>query len=293
MITLLTQDQERDVKPLLVSYSRSLMFRRLQILAFLVILAFCVGLALFWSEFNINLLLQRLPLFTDYFSRLFTLDDGNPVWSDPAEWLWGWKKWLITILETLLIAYVGTILGAIGGFLCSFAAASNLSPVYIRIPVRRFLEFCRTVPEIVFALIFVISFGLGPMAGVLALTIHTLGSLGKLFTEINENIQMNSVEGLKSTGASHVETIYYAVLPQVISGFLSYTILRFEINFRGASVMGFVGAGGIGYELITSVRRFYYSDISGILFLIICTVFLLDFIADSLLTRINQNGRLK
>jgi len=293
MITLLTQDQERDVKPLLVSYSRSLMFRRLQILAFLVILAFCVGLAFWWSEFNVSLLLQRLPLFSDYFSRLFTLADGQAVWSNPAEWLWGWKKWLITILETLLIAYVATILGAIGGFIFSFAAASNLSPLYIRIPAKRFLEFCRTVPEIVFALIFVISFGLGPMAGVLALTIHTLGALGKLFTEINENIQMNAVEGLKSTGASHVETIYYAVLPQVISGFLSYTILRFEINFRGASVMGFVGAGGIGYELITSVRRFYYSDISGILFLIICTVFLLDFIADSLLTRINQNGRLK
>ena len=238
MITLLTQDQERDVKPLLVSYSRSLMFRRLQILAFLVILAFCVGLAFWWSEFNVSLLLQRLPLFTEYFSRLFTLDDGQAVWSNPAEWLWGWKKWLITILETLLIAYVATILGAIGGFIFSFAAASNLSPLYIRIPA-------------------------------------------------------NAVEGLKSTGASHVETIYYAVLPQVISGFLSYTILRFEINFRGASVMGFVGAGGIGYELITSVRRFYYSDISGILFLIICTVFLLDFIADSLLTRINQNGRLK
>jgi phosphonate transport system permease protein len=293
MITLLTKDQEREVKPLLVSYSRSVVNRRLKILTFAFVMSVCIVMALWWSGFDLGLLWRRLSLFTDYFSRLFTLDDGHPVWNDFAEWFWGWKKWLRTILETLLIAYVGTILGAMGGFLCSFTAASNLSPVYIRFPVRRFLEICRTVPEIVFALIFVISFGLGPMAGVLALTIHTLGSLGKLFTEINENIQMNAVEGLKSTGASHVETIYYAVLPQVISNFLSYTILRFEINFRGASVMGFVGAGGIGYELITSVRRFYYSDISAILFMIICTVFLIDFIADILLTRINHNGRLK
>jgi phosphonate transport system permease protein len=127
------------------------------------------------------------------------------------------------------------------------------------------------------------------MAGVLALTIHTLGALGKLYTEIVENIDMKPVDGLTSTGGSHVETISYAVLPQVMSGFATYTLLRFEINFRGASIMGFVGAGGIGQELIAAVRKFYYSDVSAILLLIIVTVFILDMATGRVLSRLNRS----
>jgi phosphonate transport system permease protein len=132
------------------------------------------------------------------------------------------------------------------------------------------------VPDIVFALIFVIAFGLGPMAGVLAITIHSIGALGKQYAEMVENIDMKPVEGLRSTGASWIASMRFAVLPQVVAGFASYTLLRFEINVRSASVMGFVGAGGIGVELITAIRKFYYSDVSAILLLIILTVFVID-----------------
>ena len=138
------------------------------------------------------------------------------------------------------------------------------------------MEFCRTVPDIVFALIFVIAFGLGPMAGVLAIMIHSIGALGKLYSEIVENIDMKPVEGVRSTGASWVSCMRFAVLPQVAAGFASYTLLRFEINVRDASVMGFVGAGGIGQELVVAVRKFYYSDVSAILLMIIVTVFVID-----------------
>ena len=124
------------------------------------------------------------------------------------------------------------------------------------------MEFCRTVPGIVFALIFVIAFGLGPMAGVLAIAIHCIGALGKQYAEMVENIDMKPVEGVRSTGASWLACMRFAVLPQVAAGFASYTLLRFEINVRDASVMGFVGAGGIGMELITAIRKFYYSDVS-------------------------------
>jgi phosphonate transport system permease protein len=171
-----------------------------------------------------------------------------------------------------------------------FLAASNLSSRRTRWLARRFLEFCRTVPEIVFALIFVLAFGLGPMAGVLALTIHTMGALGKLFTEIVENIDMKPVDGILSTGGSWSESIRYAVLPQVASGFATYGLLRFEINFRGSSIMGFVGAGGIGQELLSAVRKFYYSDISAILLMIIVTVFILDILTERLLRRISRLG---
>ena len=113
--------------------------------------------------------------------------------------------------------------------------------------VRRFCELCRTVPELVFALMFVIAFGLGPVAGVLAVAIHTLGALGKLFAEVVENIDMKPVEGVSATGAHWTTAMRYGALPQTMSNFVSYTLLRFEVNVRGATVMGFVGAGGIGH----------------------------------------------
>jgi phosphonate transport system permease protein len=163
------------------------------------------------------------------------------------------------------------------GFALNFLAAENTSPAtWLRIVVKRLMEFCRTVPDIVFALIFVIAFGLGPMAGVLAIAIHTIGALGKQFSEIVENIDMKPVEGVRSTGAGWISCMRFAVLPQVAAGFASYTLLRFEINVRGASVMGFVGAGGIGQELVVAIRKFYYSDVSAILVMIILTVFVID-----------------
>ena len=132
------------------------------------------------------------------------------------------------------------------------------------------------MPGIVFALIFVIAFGLGPMAGVLAIAFHSTGALGKQFSEIVENADMKPVEGVRSTGASWLSCMRFAVLPQVAAGYASYALLRFEINVREASVMGFVGAGGIGQELVVAIRKFYYSDVSAILITIIVTVFVID-----------------
>jgi phosphonate transport system permease protein len=114
------------------------------------------------------------------------------------------------------------------------------------------------------------------MAGVLAIAIHCIGALGKQYAEMVENIDMKPVEGVRSTGASWLSCMRFAVLPQVAAGFASYTLLRFEINVRESSVMGFVGAGGIGMELITAIRKFYYSDVSAILVMIILTVFVID-----------------
>jgi ABC-type phosphate/phosphonate transport system permease subunit len=105
-----------------------------------------------------------------------------------------------------------------------------------------------------------------------------------------ENIDMKPVEGIISTGGSHAETIFYGVLPQVWSGFATYSLLRFEINFRGASIMGFVGAGGIGQELLTAVRKFYYSDVSALLLMIVATVFMLDMLTGIALKRLNRAG---
>jgi phosphonate transport system permease protein len=176
-----------------------------------------------------------------------------------------------------MMAYVGTALGAIGAFFLCFLAAANVAPrPWLRTLVRRFCELCRTVPELVFALMFVIAFGLGPIAGVLAVAIHTLGALGKLFAEVVENIDLKPVEGVTATGASWTTAMRYGAVPQTLSNFVSYALLRFEINVRGATVMGFVGAGGIGVDLVEAIRKFYYSDVSAILVLIVITVSVID-----------------
>lgn len=229
------------------------------------------------AEVNLRTFFKFFGNFLSYFDRIFTLEDGTRVWTNPAEWFWGWHKWLWLLGETILISYVGTLTGAVLAFALNFFAAQNTSPgPWLRFTVRRLLEFARTVPGIVFALIFVIAFGLGPMAGVLAIAIHSTGALGKLFSEIVENADMKPVEGVRSTGASWLSCMRFAILPQVSAGYASYALLRFEINVREASVMGFVGAGGIGQELVVAIRKFYYSDVSAILLTIIVTVFIID-----------------
>jgi phosphonate transport system permease protein len=229
------------------------------------------------AEVNLRTLFTFFGNFVSYFDRILTLEDGARVWTNPAEWFWGWRKWLWMLGETILISYVGTMIGAVLAFALNFFAARNTSPApWLRFVIRRLLEFARTVPGIVFALIFVIAFGLGPMAGVLAIAIHSTGALGKLFSEIVENADMKPVEGVRSTGASWLSCMRFAVLPQVAAGYASYALLRFEINVREASVMGFVGAGGIGQELVVAIRKFYYSDVSAILVTIIVTVFIID-----------------
>jgi phosphonate transport system permease protein len=229
------------------------------------------------AEVNLRTLFTYFGNFISYFDRILKLDDGTRVWTNFGEWFWGWQKWLKMLGETILISYVGTLIGAVFAFTLNFFAAENTSPSpWLRFAVRRLLEFARTVPGIVFALIFVIAFGLGPMAGVLAIAIHSTGALGKLFAEIVENADMKPVEGVRSTGASWLSCMRFAVLPQVVAGYASYALLRFEINVREASVMGFVGAGGIGQELVVAVRKFYYSDVSAILVMIVLTVFCID-----------------
>lgn len=264
-------------------YRREMAARRLRTLLGAAIFLACVVLAAIGAEVDPAKFAQNLWRFPKYIYETVPTLRLSSLGADLGEWYWGLKGWLKLLWQTLLIAYIGTVLGAVGGFLLCFTAASNLgrSP-WLRWGTRRFLEFCRTVPEIVFALIFVIAFGLGPLPGVLAIAIHTMGAMGKLFSEVVENIDMKPVDGLTATGAGWWQTIRFAVVPQVLSNFASYALLRFEINVRGASIMGFVGAGGIGQDLIEAIRKFYFTDVSAILLLIIVTVMLIDFATERL-----------
>jgi phosphonate transport system permease protein len=269
--------QDTAVAPLLAGHASAVAARRRNASLLAVALAGAIAVASVIAEVDLAVLAANIHRLPDYLARILRLDNGSPVWSDPAEWMWGLDLWLLLMGETILIAYVGTLTGAIGGFVLCFLSATNLvRNTVVRVTAKRALEFCRTVPELVFALVFVQAFGLGPLPGILALAIHTVGALGKLFAEVVENIDMKPVDGAVSCGASWTQSIRYAVLPQVMSNFASYALLRFEINVRGAAVMGFVGAGGIGQDLIEAIRKFYYSDVSALLFLIIVTVMLID-----------------
>jgi phosphonate transport system permease protein len=260
--------------------------RRQTLIGFAILLA-AVLVASVVAEVRPQTFADNIGNFFSYLGRIFTLENGALVFTDPAEWFWGWRKWLALLWETIVIAYVGTMLGAVFGFVLCFLASANLvANPWVRVTAKRFLELCRTVPELVFALIFVTSFGLGPLPGILAIAIHTMGALGKLFSEVNENISMQPVEGLTAAGSSWTQMVRFAVVPQVASNFLSYTLLRFEINVRGAAVMGFVGAGGIGQDLVEAIRKFYYSDVSALLVLIIITVMIIDNITERLRHRV-------
>jgi phosphonate transport system permease protein len=268
---------ESQLASLNEAYRMAVRRKRLRALVSTALFLAALTLAAIGSEVNLRTLFTYFGNFISYFDRILTLDDHTRVWTNFGEWFWGWQKWLKLLGETILISYVGTSIGAVLAFALNFFAAENTSPApWLRFVVKRALEFARTVPGIVFALIFVIAFGLGPMAGVLAIAIHSTGALGKLFSEIVENADMKPVEGVRSTGASWLSCMRFAVLPQVTAGYASYALLRFEINVREASVMGFVGAGGIGQELVVAIRKFYYSDVSAILITIIVTVFLID-----------------
>ena len=187
-----------------------------------------------------------------------------------------WRYYLQELIITLQIALWGTALAVICAAPLSLLAAANLSPWWVRQPVRRLLDAFRSINEMVFALIFVVAVGLGPFAGVLALWVHTTGILAKLFSEAVEAIDPQPVEGIRATGAHPLAEIIYGVIPQVLPLWISYTLYRLESNVRSASVVGMVGAGGIGMVLWDVMRGFQYQQTCTVLLMLVLSVSMID-----------------
>lgn len=257
--------------------------KRIQSSIFFALFVFCLIVATIVGQFSLTTLIEGIPKTTTYIEKLMPTLHWNSLRADVQDWYWNFWKWLSLLGETVLMAFFATLLGTVGAFLLSFPASSNLTTHYaVYFFTRRFLEIARSVPDLVYALVFVFAWGLGPLAGILALSIHSMGASGKLFSEVNENIDRNPIEGVRAAGGNWVEIIRFAVVPQVLPIFISYTLWRFEINVRTAAVLGFVGAGGIGYELYTNIRLNYYSDVSAILLIIIVTVVCIDMLCETL-----------
>lgn len=190
-----------------------------------------------------------------------------------------WRFYVDEMLVTLQIAVWGTALAVISAVPLGLLASSNIVPWWVYQPVRRVLDAFRAINEMVFAMLFVVAVGLGPFAGVLALWVHTAGTLAKLFSEAVEAIDPQPVEGIRSTGASALHEIVYGVIPQVMPLWISYTLYRFEANVRSASVVGMVGAGGIGVVLWEIIRGFQYAETAAVMIIIVVTVSLIDLVS--------------
>ena len=186
-------------------------------------------------------------------------------------------------LETIQMALAGTFLALIVAFPLGFLAARNTTPhpaVYRG--VRLVLNLVRTIPDLALGLLFVAAVGLGAFAGTIALAIHTATVLGKLLSESVENIDEGVVEAIRATGAGYSQILSFAVVPQILPDLISFTLYRFETNIRAASVLGLIGAGGIGYLMNTSFRTFQYQEAAAIVLVLIALVMLVDYLSSRL-----------
>lgn len=196
-----------------------------------------------------------------------------------------WRFYLSEMLITIQVAIWGTALAIICSAVLGVLSAENVVPWWVYQPVRRLMDACRAINEMVFAMLFVVAVGLGPFAGVLALAVHTTGTLAKLYAEAVEAIDPRPVEGIRATGAHKLVEIVYGVIPQVLPLWLSFTLYRFESNVRSASVVGMVGAGGIGVVLFEVIRGFQYAQTCAVLIILVVSVTLIDLLSARLRDR--------
>ncbi len=183
---------------------------------------------------------------------------------------------------TLQIAVWGTALAVVLSIPFGLMSAENLVPWWVYQPVRRLMDACRAINEMVFAMLFVVAVGLGPFAGVLALFIHTTGVLSKLLSKRWKRLNPARWKAFAPPAPTKLEEILYGVLPQVMPLLISYSLYRFESNVRSATVVGMVGAGGIGVTLWEAIRGFQFQQTCALMVLIIVTVSLLDFLSQRL-----------
>ncbi|MGB4073992.1 phosphonate ABC transporter, permease protein PhnE [Pseudomonas sp.] len=233
---------------------------------------FCAVLAWSWQGAEMN----PLALIRDSGNMAtFAADFFPPDFSN-------WELYLKEMVVTVQIALWGTVLAIVCAIPLGILCAENIAPWWVYQPIRRVMDACRSINEMVFAMLFVVAVGLGPFAGVLALFIGTTGVLAKLFAEAVEAIDPGPVEGVRATGASALQEVIYGVIPQVLPLWISYSLYRFESNVRSATVVGMVGAGGIGVILWEAIRGFQFAQTGALLIVIILVVSLLDIVSQRL-----------
>ncbi|QLL63863.1 phosphonate ABC transporter, permease protein PhnE [Sinorhizobium mexicanum] len=201
-----------------------------------------------------------------------------------------WQEWsevLAGLGETVVMAFLGTLLGAVASLPLAFLGAKNIMPLsWLRLLSRRGFDALRAVEQIILALIFIRAFGLGPLAGILAIAVSEIGTFAKLFAEAIENTSRRPVDGVKASGGSQFQAIRYGILPQSLPVILSIILYNFESNARSGTILGIVGAGGIGFLLADRMHAFRWPEAWSIIFLIIATVYIIDAVSNTLRHRL-------
>jgi len=250
----------------------------------LLVGACVIGWALQWSASGAQLswaeLAAGLPQIIDFLGRTLPPD------------LRIIDRLVAPALETVQIAVWGTLLAVLPAVPLSFLAARNLqSRRWVYQSTRQVLNVVRSINELILALVFVSAVGLGPFPGVLALALHGAGMLGKFFADAIEEIDQGPLEALRATGARPLQVIVFGVLPQVITAWIAVVLYRFEVNLRSATVLGMVGAGGLGFELVSSLKLFRYPETATCIIVITVMVVVADTLSSQLRHRIQRNGR--
>lgn len=208
----------------------------------------------------------------DTLRRIFIVPITN------MEYIVQFPSYIELMIETIAIAFAGVIVATILAIPVSFLAARNISRNFSYVG-KAILNIIRAIPELIFAIIFVAAVGIGPYAGVLAISINSIGMLGKLYAEVIESIDMSNVDAIRASGGNRIQSIWYGVLPQVLPEFSSYSIYRFEIDVRASTVLGVVGAGGIGTPLIFATYQRNWEEVGMILIVVVVFVSLIDIIS--------------
>ncbi len=217
----------------------------------------------------------------------------SEAWEKIAEMPANLVEFFPALIETINIAAASTLIGAIAGTFLALMATRGMALWPALIPLfRRISDICRAIPEIVIALVLIFILGGGPVPAMIAIAIHTAGALGKLFSEVNENASLKPVEGLQSVGANWSQRMYLGVIPQVGPNYVSYALLRFEINIRASAILGFVGAGGLGYELRNAMSwgQGRYDEAAAIFILLFVTIVVVDQISGYLRDRLTHGS---
>ncbi len=241
------------------------------------------------AEFNLYAVWVAIPHFFDYLAQTIPVLHWRLLFADRHTLgslsYWGYRLpiQLPLIWDTVQLALASTILSVLVAGVLAFLAANNTrSPAPLRFALRTLVAFLRTMPELAWAVMFVMAFGIGAFPGFLTLAVHTVGSLTKLFYESIESASDKPVRGLSACGAGTLQRMRFGLWPQVKPIFMSYSFMRLEINFRLSTILGLVGAGGIGQELMTNIKLDQYDQVSMTLLLIILVVALLDSISGRL-----------
>ncbi|SFJ35539.1 phosphonate ABC transporter, permease protein PhnE [Celeribacter neptunius] len=243
----------------------------IMLLVFVLLMASGFGIA---NDRNAGGFLPGLPQMFDFPAEVIA-----EAWTKRANLPGHIAKALPALIETLNIAAIATISGALGAILLSMLATQGLAPWPRLIPVfRRIMDLMRAIPEIVIALVLIFVLGGGPVPAAIAIGFHTVGALGKLFSEVNENADLKPLEGLSSVGATWGQRMMLGLVPQVAPNWFSYALLRFEINIRASAILGFVGAGGIGYELKNAISwgQGKFDEAAAVFILLFLTIVVFD-----------------